>query len=132
MKTFITLILILFASNLHASSGWGKVVRVMAHAKANTQGAILFITEGNSGKPACSTADFGKGWAFSLDTELGRAMYSILLTAQSQNRTVGVLGTSNCNVWPDRAQPYAIYIRDESSQSTNQTSVEKTGQELIK
>lgn len=91
--------------------GSGKIQQILAHTYGgNGAGVIMFKTEVNANKAECSTAGNGSQWAFSLESEYGKAMYSLLLTAQAQNKTVSVVGMNDCSAWADRERPKFIAV----------------------
>lgn len=49
-------------------------------------------------------------WAFYANTDLGQAMYSMLLSAAAQCLSVTVHGANDCTAWPDRERPFWITI----------------------
>ncbi len=110
MKSLAFFALLLATGLSFAGTGGGKVRHIMLHVGAGEAGVLFFKTEYNSNKAACSTADGGTHWAVSLDTGLGRAMYSLLLAAQAQQKTVYVAGSGDCASWGDRERPYAISV----------------------
>ncbi|SHG39820.1 hypothetical protein [Massilia sp. CF038] len=86
-------------------------VLCMSGAQAGTaSGKVLSVTAGNSilfafrvgpvsGKASCSPSD---DFVIDNSTAWGKAMISVILSAQAQGLTVSVIGTGNCNVWGDR------------------------------
>lgn len=71
---------------------------------AHTDVVFFTLDGGHTSKPACS-AD---SWALSLSTHSGRAMYALLLSAQSQGKQVWVHGTGACAAWGDREEPQYV------------------------
>lgn len=87
-----------------AGDGAGKVIQLMAH----TGDIVIFSLDGgHTGRPACSAPGT---WALSLSTQSGRAMYALLLSAQSQGKQVSVHGTGACGAWGDREEPQYLWI----------------------
>ena len=106
-KRFITITLLMISLlplNLYAGSGKGKVTRIYAH----TGDVIMFDVGQHLDKPACSTV--GTQWALSLNSDAGKAMYSLLLSAAAQGQEVIVHGTNVCSAWGDRESPKFIYV----------------------
>ena len=114
MKTLqLVLVLAVVSTFTKAGTGDGKVSQITAHSEnGNGEGVVMFQTEVNSNKPACSSAFNGSHWTFSLEKESGKAMYSLLLTAYAQQKSVSVVGYDNCNIWPDRESVRYLYIDD--------------------
>ena len=111
MKKIMLLIAALASSHMaYAGHGTGKIELLLAHPGVNNQGVIMFKTENNFNKAACSTVEEGRQWALSLATEHGRAMYSLLLSAQAQDLDVTVIGANDCAAWGDRERPEYIHI----------------------
>ena len=70
---------------------------------------VIFFSAGvPTGKPACATTD---QWAIPLNTESGRAMYSLLIAAQIAGKTVQVSGAGHCNAYHAREQPVYISVQ---------------------
>ena len=109
-KTFLLLSLTMFIVSLStlAGTGSGKVTRIYAHPKnpPSTGSVILFNVESHIDAPICS----GNEWAFDGDTEHGKAMYALLLSAATQGKHVVITGANDCAAWHDRERPYLIYV----------------------
>ena len=106
--TLVVSILLAFI-NPYANSGdgAGKVTRIYAHDKDDGKGVIMFNVESHTNPPEeCP----GHEWAFDLSTELGKAMYALLLSAAAQGKSVIVKGAGDCAAWGDRERPYWIRI----------------------
>ena len=113
MKKFLFVLTIsIFSPHVLAGGGSGKISLLFVHANSNGDGIILFSTSSNSNKAACSLADGKRGWAFKVDSPLGQAMYSLLLTAITMNREILIIGTGNCENWSDREKPLYIRLKD--------------------
>jgi hypothetical protein len=112
MKNIIIIALLLTLSHaVIAGTASGNVERILVHSSGgNGQGVAMFIMENNANKPACSTAANGRAWAFSLENESGKAMYSLLLTAQAQQKSISVKGADNCAAWSDREKATYIFM----------------------
>ena len=105
------ILLLTFAGMANAGVGTGKVVEIYAHEKGDGVGLIIFQTQENTDKAACSTAIEGKEWAFRADTDQGKAMYALLLSAASSGKEVIVVGKGDCNDWGDRERPKYIRVK---------------------
>lgn len=86
-----------------AGSSSGQVTVITAH----NGDTIIFSAGLHQNKPPCST--IGEEWAFSLSTPSGKAMYSLLLSAQAQGLSVTTYGVNDCG-GGDRERPYRISI----------------------
>lgn len=108
IRKFIMLLTMLFIANIaYAGQGSGKITVIYTHIGSGTTGAVFFNVENHTSPPACSSHE----WAFSIDTEIGKAMYSLLLTAAAQNKSVVVQGTGDCAAWGDRERPQFILVQ---------------------
>lgn len=96
----------------HAGSSSGLVTSMYVHGpddihSSSPDGVLIFTTTGpQTGKPACSVGE----WAIGLNTQLGRAMQSLLKTAAASNKTVRVVGEGRCSDWSDRETPHYVVI----------------------
>ena len=85
MKIIVLFLGAIFIQLAYAGNGSGTIQQIIAHTSGgNGAGVVMFKTMSNTNKAACSTTDGGTQWAFSLEKEHGRAMYSLLLSAQAQ------------------------------------------------
>jgi hypothetical protein len=66
----------------------------------------MFDVENHTNAPACSST----AWAVDLGNEAGQAMYSLLMMAASQNKSVVVQGTNDCLAWGDRERPLYVVL----------------------
>lgn len=67
----------------------------------NTQGKLFFVAGTQNSKPSCSTG----AWAVDLtgpNSTGGKAILAAIIAARASGRTVVVVGTGACDVWPDR------------------------------
>jgi hypothetical protein len=94
---------LLCLNQAYAGEGTGKVTMLTVHATD----IVMFSIASHNNKPACST--IGDEWALSLKTEMGRAMYSLLLSSAAQKLSVQITGDNTCSAWGDRENPQ--YIR---------------------
>ncbi len=103
--TALLITIYLFASNFaFAGDASGKVKHIMVH----TGDVVMFSVGTHNNKPACSTV--ADDWVLSLKTEKGKAMYSMLLSAAAQGKTVNIIGENACNGWGDRESPLYMYV----------------------
>ncbi len=85
----------------------GTVTRLTPHSG---DVVIFNISGSRANSPACSSQ--GSEWALSLTTPTGRAMYAMLLAANTQNRAVRVVGWGTCLSWTQRAEPGWMQIEN--------------------
>jgi len=96
IKLVMLLTLLLSSSNLFAAGvGTGKINFLAVNDFAQVQ-VETSIQNGNAVKPECSTDN--DRFVADLNTEQGKAMFSILLAAQAQGLNVIIGGKNNCNV----------------------------------
>ncbi|ASA56065.1 hypothetical protein [Vibrio gazogenes] len=93
-----------------AGTGTGTITQVIVHRDDSGHGVVMFRTQGNVDKAPCSKIT--DEWAFSLNNELGKAMYSLVLSAQAQAKPVEVKGMHQCNDWSDRESPFYIAVHN--------------------
>ncbi len=104
-----------FIGSANAGSASGKVLRLYVHAQGgNGEGVAMFKVENRVSAPDdCGGFDGGTEWAISLEKEAGRAMYALLLSAESRGVPVKVYGFDDCDDWGDRERPKYIIRTDE-------------------
>lgn len=109
-KLLISLLVLSLPS--FAGGANGHITQILSHTdQGNGQGVFMFVLDGvRSDAPECSVANGGKAWAMSLENESGRAMYSLILSAQAQGRKIEVIGRGHCNVWGDREEPRYVIM----------------------
>ncbi|MEM7220011.1 MAG: hypothetical protein AAF515_16715 [Pseudomonadota bacterium] len=93
-------------------SGAGLVSELLVLQTTDGQAVGMFETVVNTNKASCSTAHDGNQWAFSLENAAGQNMYSLLLAANAQEKSVFVYGFGDCHAWGDRERPHFIRIVD--------------------
>jgi hypothetical protein len=106
-KIFIFTILGLMASSAMAGDGSGKVTRIYAHEKGSGAGVIMFAVQNHITPPSTCP---GHEWAFDANNDQGKAMYSLLLSAAVQGKSVTVKGAGDCSAWGDRERPSWIMV----------------------
>ncbi|MEJ2415944.1 MAG: hypothetical protein P8Y45_03215, partial [Exilibacterium sp.] len=103
MKNIVVLIAwVMLLQVANAGTGSGKILQITAHSSGDGAGVVMFKTENNQDKAACSTTDGGSQWAISLSNNQGKAMYALLLSAQAQQKSINVKGAGECSAWPAR------------------------------
>lgn len=95
MRHIILLVAILLgASSVYAGSGSGKITFLLVNHDS-TPNYVVFNVETITGHACASPSTFGK-WAVPLDTDKGRSMLSLLLSAEARGVSITVNGGSNC------------------------------------
>lgn len=94
-------------STAYAGMGSGKVTKIYAHEKNGGAGVIMFAVQNHNNAPSQCP---GHEWAFDVNTDQGKAMYSLLLAAASQGKPVTVKGAGDCAAWGDRERPIWIMV----------------------
>ena len=101
------MIFMFMSSSVFAGNGSGKVTRIYAHPKHNGAGVIMFAVQNHTNPPSdCPSHE----WAFDANTDHGKAMYSLLLSAAAQGKPVTVIGAGDCKAWSDRERPSWIMV----------------------
>lgn len=103
----ISLTLTLLITNAYAGAGSGKVTQIYTHEKNNGAGVIMFTVENHSGQPSACP---GPEWAFDANSDLGKAMYSLILSAAALGKSIVVQGAGDCAAWADRERPLWIRV----------------------
>ncbi len=93
------------ASNADFSAPYGIIT--------NEYGVVFFHTNGaRSALPTCNYPVIANRFVISANTDAGKAMVSLLLTAQARGKRVFVGGTGNCNVWGDTETVSHLQVED--------------------
>lgn len=97
------------AAALPANAGtseMGSITGVLPH-----EGGFFFNAMGTrNAAPACATVP--KRWVINTATSQGQAMVAGLLSAYMARKRITVVGTGNCNVWPDTETVQHFQIED--------------------
>ena len=106
MKIFCVVIALVSFMSASAVAGdsSGKVTHLMAYSG----NVVMFAAGQHNNPPPCSTV--GNHWALSLNSETGKAMYAMLLSAAAQGHTVNVFGENACSAWGDRESPMYMWV----------------------
>jgi hypothetical protein len=70
--------------------------------------SVYFNKQSNVSNSCASTQKFRM--QLSADTEIGRAMLSLAITANAQGKIVSAEGTESCSIWPDTESLNAISL----------------------
>ena len=106
---------LLASTAAHAGSASGKVLETYvltcptAAAQSSCAVGIVRLSNPIAGAPSCINPALINEFAFSLETAVGRTMFSTLLHAQSMGATVVAVGDNTCGAWSDRER--LNYIR---------------------
>lgn len=115
MKTII--FFLLFASSAsYAGNQAGTIEKLFISGRdypaPNQNPTHVFVSGSYNAKPTCATSGY---WALNSDTQQGRAILSILITAQATGKTASFLGTGDCSLRPDMETLFQVGI-DNSNQ----------------
>jgi len=109
-KLLVAALLLLFPFSVIAGSGSGLVKMLYVHEKNISynapQDVVMFELDGVHLDAACPNVQ----WAFSIETDMGRSMFALLLSAAAQKQKVAVEGTGDCTAWKDRERPKYIVV----------------------
>ena len=106
-KLFFLMLFVLLSSCVFAGEGSGKVTRIYAHDKNDGSGVIFFAVENHTNAPSDCP---GNEWAFDANTDHGKAMYALLLSAAAQKQSVNIKGAGDCKAWGDRERPHWVMV----------------------
>lgn len=102
MKTILIFFLLLVSGFSIAGSQTGEVQKLFVsgrdYAAPNQNPTHLYIAGNYNAKPACATSGY---WAVDTDTQQGKSILSLILTAYATGKQVSLLGTGNCTLRPD-------------------------------
>ena len=94
----IILALYLALSSIAANAGTGSgLVKIQFVGKFGGHDIVFFFTDSHESAPSCN--DYKSRWALDISTDLGRAQYSLLLSAQAQSKPVVINGSAICNLY---------------------------------
>ena len=96
MKRMSIIISILFSNFALAGSGSGEV-KIEHVGKWGDKSIVFFYTDEFEDKPECNK--YQGRWTINIDTEIGKAQYSLILAAQASGSEVRVNGMNTCNLW---------------------------------
>ncbi len=99
--------LLLAAVQLPASAA-GNSTGTVSYLFVHDPGVLMFAAGTQTTPIACSTQG---QWAVDLSTTMGKNIYAMLLSAQSQGQTVTVAGSGVCSAWGDREKPLYVYVQ---------------------
>lgn len=109
MRKTTILFLLLASSCSFAGSQTGTVQKLFAsgrdYAPPNQNPTHTIITGEYIAQPACATSGY---WAINTETEQGKAMLTLLLTAYATEKNVTLLGTGNCSLRPDMETVFQV------------------------
>ena len=105
---------LLFASSAsYAGSQAGTIEKLFVsgrdYAAPNQNPTHVFVAGSYNVKPACATSGY---WALNSETQQGRAILSMLITAQATGKTVSFLGTGDCSLRPDMETLFQVGIEN--------------------
>lgn len=107
MKNLVFISLFLLNGMVLAGGSEGTVTTPLV-----TSGDVFIFSSGShAGKPACATNTLGT-WAVSLNSEYGRGIMALALSAHAQGKRLHVQGKNNCDDWVDRETVNYAFIVD--------------------
>lgn len=102
MQKIIILFLFLSSGFSFAGNQVGTIQKLFVsgrdYAPPNQNPTHVTISGDYNIKPDCATSGY---WAVNTDTQQGKAMLSLLLTANATGKKVSFLGTGTCSLRPD-------------------------------
>lgn len=114
-KILLMMVGMMFSASILASNVSGQITQLLVHTKGGTNGAdsdvVIMFRIGSPGSSTCPSGEGVGDWAFSGSNDLGKSMYSMLLSAAAQGKPVTVIGTGLCDAWAGtRERPNFIYV----------------------
>lgn len=88
--------ILIISQNAYCGTGGGKA-QIEGVGNWNSTDLVFFYTDTYMNKPACN--DYNGRWVIDISTDLGRAQYSLLLSAQAQGKPITVSGNNLCNLY---------------------------------
>lgn len=86
--------------------GYGKVKELIVF---NTN-IVTFKLENYNNRAACASQE--SAWAIKLDTDFGKASYSMLLAAKSAETEIKVWGNNSCGIFTPNEDAAMIFVQD--------------------
>lgn len=97
MKLFIFILILLFSSEVMASSQTAIIKHIIVRHSDGLQYIYLHGTRDN--KPSCARGEY---WMIGDENSVaGKTQMSIILLAYASNKKVKITGTGNCSRWRD-------------------------------
>ena len=94
MKIWVVMLFLLAASTVYGGESIGKITNLVV----NRYDEVLVEAGVINGSPECATEN---RFVADLNTDHGRAMYSMMLTAQAQGKEIRIVGQNICNIRVD-------------------------------
>lgn len=102
MKKIIILFLFLASGYSFAGNQVGTIKKLFVsgidYAAPNQNPTHIVANGSYNARPDCATSGY---WAVNTDTPQGKAILSLLLTANATGKEVSFFGTGNCSLRPD-------------------------------
>ena len=111
-KGLLTLSMLCTSSNSvagHTGALGGSVHNLKVH-KTSGMPVVMFKTIPHVSPPMCGDTEAFE-WAITLD-DFGKSVYSLLLSAQAQQKRVFIHGKNTCEDWDDRESIWHITLGD--------------------
>jgi len=87
----------------------GSTVQNLQIINISPAPVLTFTTDTHHFAPGCSVVS--PGWAIRLD-DAGKQIYTLILSAQENNKAVLIVGSNLCNDWPNKESIQTIQIID--------------------
>jgi len=72
---------------------------------------FVFVSMGgHNNAPSCQGGS--DEFALDISTTVGKSQYALLLTAKALESQIQIIGTNNCNLWPDRESVNYLFTTD--------------------
>ncbi len=106
---------LLFASSVsYAGNQVGTIQKLFISGRdypaPNQNPTHVFVTGNYNAKPDCASSGY---WALNSDTQQGRAILSLLLTANATGKSISLLGTGDCSLRPDMETLFQVGIEND-------------------
>ncbi|MBT8133355.1 MAG: hypothetical protein KJO03_02535 [Gammaproteobacteria bacterium] len=112
MKILIFFLLIVSTVS-YAGSQVGTIEKLYISGRdypaPNQNPTHVYIAGRYDAKPDCAVSGY---WALNSETQQGRAILSLLITAQATGKTVSLLGTGDCRLRPDMETLFQVGIEN--------------------
>lgn len=109
----IILVLLLASSYSYAGNQTGTIQKLFVSGRdypaPNQNPTHVIITGTYNAKPGCATSGY---WAVDTDTQQGKSMLSLLLTANATGKSVSFLGTGSCSLRPDMETLFQVGLEN--------------------
>lgn len=81
--------------------------------------SVYFNKKSTGTPPACASVNYRHRMQFSADSNIGKSLLSLSLSAHALNKVVVVLGNGSCNIHYDTESLDTLFIAPKCSESFN-------------